>query len=172
MKDKIKILVIVIAAGLLTMLIILKLRPMLAFKLAAMKALKVYPKAIVENCEKIYRLETNHFKSGQFKGTYSPGMEKFSDKFPYGWTTINKILWSKNPEFKPIGLKTFTENGTGKQKTFLQFRNIEGGVFTLCAFLQYFGNNAGRWFSLDADLQAQYNAKLENIQTPLTNEVA
>jgi len=162
---------IAISAGLIVFLIILKIKPMIAFKLAVIRALKIYPRSIVENMERIFRLETAHFKSKQFKETYSPGMEKFANIYPYGWKTIARIIWNSSPKYKPIGLKTFTENQTGIQKTFIQFPSMEAGVFTLCAFLQYFNNNSGRWFSLDKDSQNIYNNSIAKIIPKITNEI-
>jgi hypothetical protein len=150
----------------------LKKHPMKAFQDAMIKARKYYSKEICDNAERIFRLETAHFKSGQFQGTYSPGMEKFSDTYPYGWKTLDKYVWSKHPEYKPIGLRTFTENGTGKQKTFVQFPSVEASLFTMCAFLQAFNNNPGRWFSLNTDLQIGYNQKISKINPVFSNGIA
>jgi hypothetical protein len=170
MKNISKIL-IAIAAGLIVLLIILKVKPILAFKLAAQRALKIYPRDVVENMERIFRLETAHFTSGQFKGTYSPGMEKFYDKYPYGWNTIAKIIWNVAPKYKPIGLQTFTENRTGIKKTFIKFPSVEASVMTVCAFLQYFNNNPGRWFSLDKNKQDKYNESINKINPEISNEL-
>jgi hypothetical protein len=170
MKPVTKI-IVAIAAGLIVFLIILKIKPMLAFKLAVKRALKVYPRPIVENMERIFRLETAHFKSNQFKQTYSPGMERFSDTYPYGWKTIAKIIWNASPQYKPIGLKEFTENQTGLKKTYIQFPSVEASVMTVCAFLQYFNNNPGRWFALDIDKQNTYNSSINNIIPTITNEM-
>jgi hypothetical protein len=136
------------------------------------KALKFFSSDIVKNAERIYRLETNHFKSGQFKGTYSPGMEKVSNTYPYGWSSLYNSIWKTNPEYKPIGLKTFTENQTGISKTFLKFPTFEAGFFTLCAFLKIFNNNPGRWFSLDKTQQEKYNKSISSINTDIYDSIS
>lgn len=176
MKNKIIYLLLFIAAGFITLKIILKRNSMEAIKLAIQRALKVFPKDIVENAERIFRLETNHFKSGQFLKTLSPGMEKFGEKYPYGWNTLDKIFWSKFPQYKPIGTSVHKEGtgvlGTGgKIKTFLSFPNMDASFFTLCAFLLHYKNNPGRWFSLDANSQQTYNNSIYKINAKFTNEL-
>lgn len=131
---------------------------------------KEYGLAIAQNVEKIYRLETANFTSGQFLGTFSAGMMKFASTFPYGWITVNNIIWKSKPEFAPIGVKSFKENvGLGGEgagvKEFLQFRDLKSGMFTLAAFLQHYGNNAGRWYSTDLQRQSSYNETLSKMDT-------
>lgn len=143
---------------------------MVAFGIAVKKALTMYPRAIVENAERIFRLETNHFKSGQFLGTLSPGMEKFGNIYPYGWNTVHTIIWKNSPQYAPIGFETFTENRTGIKKTFLKFPNMTASLITVCAFLQYYNNVPGRWFSTNANQQATYNKSIAGITPKITNE--
>jgi hypothetical protein len=148
----------------------LKLRPMIAFKIAIQKASKFYSKEILSNVEKIYRLESANFTSGQFLGTWSPGMEKAKDVYPYGWTSL-RPYWDANPLVKPVGLKTFTENGTGIKKTFIKFPTLNAGVFTLCKWLQNNGNKPAKWFSTNTASMANYQKKLDNINSSITNEI-
>jgi hypothetical protein len=170
MKNSWKIILYFLLFGGVTFLLILKFKPMIAFKLAVKKALGLYPRPVVENMEKIFRLETANFSSGQFKGTLSPGMEKFGSVYPYGWNTLKSVVWDKHPDWRPIGYKTFTENGTGKQKTFLSFPNLEASVMTICAFLSYYNNDPGRWFSTSESEKLSYNNKIKNIKPSITNE--
>lgn len=136
------------------------------------KALRFFSPEIVKNAERIYRLETNHFKSSQFKGTFSPGMEKASNVYPYGWTSLANSIWKSNPEYRPIDTKTYTENRTGIKKTFLKFPTFEAAFFTLCAFLKIFNNNPGRWFSTDTNQQSMYNEKIASIKAKIYDEIA
>jgi len=129
------------------------------------KALATFPKDVVSNAEKIYRLETDNFSSNQFIKTFSAGMEPSLSTYPYGWTSIANNLWSKHPEYKPSGFLPFIENGTGKTKNFLKFPNFEAGLFSLCAFLSLSGNNPGRWFSTNVNSQNLYNEKISKIKT-------
>lgn len=147
-----------------------KFSPMISMKQALKKALLDYDKSVVENCEKIYRLESNNFMSGQFLGTYSAGMEPAALNYPWGWNSM-KPFWDLYPEYKPIGLKTYRENGTGISKQFIQFPSVEAGVFSMCNWLTLFNNNPGRWFSTDATNQLVYNEKINKINATYTNEV-
>lgn len=119
---------------------------------------------IAKYVEKIYRLETNHLKSGQFKQTYSAGMEAFSEQYPYGWKTMHQIFWSKYPEYKPTGFITMKENQTGLTKKFLKFPNLLAAMLTLAKYIEYY-NNPARWYSTDAEAQKSYMKKLDNIKT-------
>lgn len=170
MKRHVIILLITLFVAAVVFYLLNKYKPMETIQEAFKNALNSFSPDIVRNAERIFRLESNHFKSGQYKGTLSPGMEKFSDSYPYGWKTLDKIFWSKNPKYKPTGLKTYTENGTGIKKTFIQFPNLTASVMTLCAFLQYYGNNPGRWFSLNPDSQNRYNESIKKITPTYTNE--
>jgi len=166
---------ILIISGILIIIIIIIVSQMglneNIIKKAFKYALSIYPRSIVENAERIFRLETNHFKSKQFEGTFSAGMEKFSDNFPYGWKTINNIFWEKNPAYKPIGFKKFIENQTGKTKYFLKFPSFLASLLTLCAFLDYYNNNPGRWFSTNPVSQNNYNVSIKKIKPYYTNEI-
>ena len=121
---------------------------------------------IAANIERIYRLETSHFKSGGFTKTGAAGMEAATGKeiYPYGWTSMVKSgAW---PKHKPTGIIYLTEGGTGKLKPFLKFDKISDAVMTLGYFLKYFNNNAGRWFASDSypAKQTEYANYIKNIR--------
>ena len=47
-----------------------------------------------QRLEQLFRWETSHFRSGQFKGGFSPGMEPSPNTnrvFPFGWTSLKKF---------------------------------------------------------------------------------
>ena len=124
---------------------------------------------IAKRVEQIYRLETANFTSKQFLETHSAGMMKFSDRFPYGWVTINNIFWWSNPEYAPIGTKAFIEGKGldetgGGMKEFLIFKDLKSAMLTLAEFIKYYGN-AGRWYSTDLSKQNLYINRLNQIQT-------
>lgn len=131
----------------------------------AFKELKKYynadESAVVE---KIMRLETNHFKSENFKKTGSGGMEIATGKtsFPYGWSTPLE-LW-KNDDFKPVGTLSMKENGTGKVKTFIVFPSVRAAVFTIAEIMKKRNWNAGSWFSNNPTEQAKYNQSINGIK--------
>ena len=49
----------------------------------------------------MYRLETSHFTSGQYKKCGTGGMEAHGDAPYYGW---DKAFFESHPQYKPIGL--------------------------------------------------------------------
>jgi hypothetical protein len=166
-EKNVKILVTVLLISLLLFAAYIKLSPIYYMKKAIKKALNYFDTDVVANCEKILRLESGNFTSGQFLGTYSAGMEPASPTYPYGWNSL-KNYWDTHPEYKPIGIKSYTENGTGIRKQFIQFSTVEAGVFTLCQWLTIFENNPGRWFSLNISEQTSYNEKISKINATFT----
>lgn len=132
-----------------------------AIKDALQKIKAKYGAAIAQMVERIYRLETRHFKSVQFLATGSPGMEKHSAKYPYGWASM-KPIWDANPQYRPTGFFTMPENVTGKVKTFIKFPSIEAGMFSLAEYLLKYP--AGRWYSTLPHEQAKYTASLNSIK--------
>jgi hypothetical protein len=132
---------------------------------------KHFPLWVLRSMEQMYRLETAHFTSGQFKGTYSPGMETFGKKFPYGWITVNREVWSKFPSAKPTGeLWTGREGGTGKQKSFLKFPSLMAAMTTVAGFINHYQNPA-RWYSTNTESQARYKNSLSKMKPRWTDEV-
>lgn len=122
-----------------------------------------YGRAIAESVEKIYRLETAHFKSDGWYRTLAPGMHPFSNSAPYGWSSVAQF-WATHPQYAPIGVTTLTEGGTGKSRDYLVFNGI-GGFMTLGHVMAKRNNNPGSWYSTDASAQATYNQTLSGINT-------
>jgi hypothetical protein len=131
---------------------------------ALKKAEKIYGTDAAALLERMYRRETAHFTSGQYKNTGSAGMEVGSSKkYPYGWSQPKK-LWENNPKYKPVGTYTTPENQTGIVKTFIKFPSVEAAVLTLAEVLKKRGWNAGSWYSRNKILQDGYNSKLNQIK--------
>ena len=171
MKSKVYIISIIVMVLIVGYFIYKKETIKIKFKRNLKSIMKKYGKAIAINVEKIYRLETNHFKSGQFKNTFSPGMESFGKKYPYGWNTMARVFWDDNILYRPVGFYKGKENQTGLTKTFLKFPNLKAAMFTLAAFLEHYGNNPGRWFSLDKEKQTAYNYSIYKFKTPIYDEI-
>lgn len=123
-----------------------------------------YGPKIANDIERIYRLETAHFTSGQYKKTYSAGMLKFSDNYPFGWTTPAEKLWHQNPQFSPVGEAHFNKHG--KNYTYLKFRDFESAARSLAVYLLIYPR--ARWNSTDLNNQKIYDSKLDNIKTIYT----
>jgi hypothetical protein len=121
--------------------------------------------------EQLYRLETAHFRSGQFKNTFSPGMERFGGGFPFGWYSLNNYFWKNWPEHKPTNLfYTGIEGGTGKRKTFLKFNNIIDAMATTLANARMKKSFAA-WYSNNKDSQKRYLESLNKINPKLAKNV-
>ena len=136
-----------------------------AFQVAKLK----YGSTIAGQAEQIYRKETRNFDSGQFRKTYTAGMEQATGKndFPYGWGSLNdflKLYPEYNGEFKLVQL---TENNTGIQKKFIYFPTLEGAVM----FLAYTINRRGRpgyWRAFDEDIASAYEKSLTSYPIKYT----
>ena len=127
-----------------------------AFQVAKSK----YGATIAGQAEQLYRKETRNFDSGQFRKTYTPGMEqaKGKDEFPYGWGSLNDFL-SQYPQYKgEFKLVQMAENTTGIQKKFVYFPTLEGAVMFVAYTINRRGN-PGYWRSFDeATAQAYANS--------------
>ena len=122
---------------------------------------------VARRVEQIYRLETNHFMSGQFLNTYSPGMERHAKNYPFGWKAM-KGYWDEMgfiPDFH-----TMPENKTGKSKTFLKFPNVLIPMRGLAMYVKQYSPE--RWYSLDPMKQSQYRDSLNSIKPKFVNSFA
>jgi hypothetical protein len=119
---------------------------------------------MAKTVERIYRLETGHFKSGQFLSTGSPGMLMHNIDFPYGWN-VCKQLWTNNENFAPVGNVDFTVGG--KKYTYLVFPTFNAAAMSLVEYLKKY--RPGRWFSKDDLGASNYEAKLNDITPKYVN---
>lgn len=123
-----------------------------------------YSDEVLRDVEKIFRLETNHFKSGQFKYTYSAGMEVHGSprrgNLVFGWD----IRHFANNSKLPNDYIEMPENQTGIKKKFIKFNTLTDSVRTLANYINKYKNPA-RWYSTEPTQQAEYLNKLSNIKT-------
>ena len=127
---------------------------------ALQKVKKVYGETIAKYVEQIYRVETAHFKSSQFLYTYSAGMLKFKDKYPYGWGNF-KTFWAVNPSYAPTNFYKIFVSRENKDFYYLGFNSLEAAMMTLA----YYVNKNGRlrWNSTLAKEQAIYQKALNSV---------
>lgn len=118
-----------------------------------------YGADIAKKVERIYRVETAHFTSGQYKKTFSPGMERHGEGFPFGWSSM-KDFWEKEGIIP--GFHTMTENKTGKIKTFLKLPDLASAMEGLAIYLQKYP--PGRWYSTKPESQAKYENTLATVR--------
>jgi hypothetical protein len=138
------------------------------FIAALPKVVTKYGKGIAEYVEKIYRLETAHFKSEQFKATGTPGMEAHGIAPNYGWYAP---FFVANPSYTPLGTHVMKENGTGREKTFIVMPSVEAAMMFLADYLKRY-DSPGRWYTTVPEKQAQYVATLNTIISRHTNTIA
>ena len=131
--------------------------------------IKKYGRQSAEIVEQLFRLETAHFTSVQWKVCNTAGMEVFAKEFPYGWSTLKKYADQNGLKASDFSTYTMTENRTGKQKTFIVFPNAYTSFMFVAFLLNSRGWNAGSWYSTDPIKQMTYMAKLTAITPKLTN---
>ena len=143
-------------------------------KAALLRIKENFGEKIAKDVEKVYRLETGHFKSTQFLNTYSAGMLKFGSIMPYGWRMLAPF-WAANPDLAPDGVYNVyvkenpvknvissTPKEGYKLFSYLAFPNIYAGMAALAAYIRHFGNVA-RWNSTNPVQQQKYLAHLNSI---------
>lgn len=118
---------------------------------------------IARQTEQLYRKETRHFDSGQFKKTLTPGMEAVKGergkKFPFGWGSLKTFL-NKYPKYNgDFYLVPMVENGTGKTKVFVGFPTLEGAIMFVAYTIKKRGH-AGLWRSFDKKIADRYLSSL------------
>jgi hypothetical protein len=116
--------------------------------------------------ERLFRLETAHFKSSQWTNARTPGMEIGGGvrTFPFGWSSLYEF--SKAYDYEPGDFSTWThpENRTGKIKTFIVFPNVKA-AFDFVGYLMNKRNwNFGSWYSTRPEYQQNYIDTLNTIR--------
>lgn len=150
-------------------------------KVALTKVYDQEGEATATTVERIYRLETNHFKSKQFKLTGTGGMESHAKTNPYGWY---KPFFTANPQYTPLGTTGLFEGPgmsgkggnaqvTDKQKQFVIMPSVEAGMMFLVDYSKRNANDGGfaRWYSTDAAKQEIYLNSLLNIKPRFVLEI-
>ena len=140
-------------------------------KLALGKVKEVYGLEHAKRLEQLFRNETAHFKSGNYKNTWSPGMESTRDIFPYGWKSL-ETFWLMHPQYAPIGLHKQVENTSVLAKSrgtrsFIKFENPLAAMMTVAHLIKIRGGRFGSWFSTNIDNQHKYEVELDKIKVRL-----
>lgn len=118
--------------------------------------------------ERLARLETANFSSGQWDLYNTPGMEAFTGSFPYGWSSLAEYINLTGMDPAAFYTGTMAENQTGIIKSFVGFPSKNEALEFLAWFIaNKRGGNFGKWFSLDSGAAAQYYATMQSIDTTL-----
>lgn len=140
-------------------------------KAAFQKCAEKYGVDYARKVEQLYRKETAHFTSGQFKKTLSPGMEisggtsSTKTVFPFGWSSLSKFIAS-NPGYpkSQFYVARMNENGTGIGKTFVGFPTMESAVMFTAWFIKNIrGGRFGYWYSLNETSALSYESNMSKI---------
>ncbi|MFK7004746.1 hypothetical protein, partial [Flavobacterium covae] len=132
-----------------------------------------YGEDIATIVEKMYRLETTHFTSGQYQHCGTGGMEVFGKSPYYGW---DSTTFKNHPEHTPIGTwsafegKALSEKGGNKQqkdkpKTFVKLPSVLAGMEYKAEYIKRYDGNYARWYNAnDVEAQEIYKEQLKGIR--------
>ncbi len=137
-----------------------------------------YGKDMAVIIERMYRDETRHFQSGQYKACGTGGMEAFGSAPYYGW---DKSFFESNPEFQPVGIWSAYENKgmsgqggnkqvTDRKKEFVILPSVLAGMEYKAFYIKKHNGNWARWHSTKASNQATYKKHIESIKPRFVNE--
>lgn len=113
--------------------------------------------------ERLFRLETAHFTSGQFKEGNSPGMVANKTTYPYGWSSLDEFARANSIDGRKFGIgRTFVVRG--KNYRYVTFPDFKTSLKFVAWFIR---NKRGgipeKWNSLNDAKAAEYKAKLNQI---------
>ncbi|WPQ61468.1 RHS repeat-associated core domain-containing protein [Chitinophaga sancti] len=133
--------------------------------------------------EKMYRLETSHFKSGGYKHTGTGGMEAKdgheNDAPYYGW---DKSIFQKYPEFTPTGIwlayegpgmsgKGGNAQVTDHPKSFVILPSVTAGMMLKADYIERYNGHYERWAGLTPSVQENYKKTLSGITPQIVREL-
>lgn len=147
------------------------------------KVASVYGNSMAKNVEKMYRLETSHFKSLQYMKTGTGGMEASGNGKPpyYGWGSLEAFT-EKYPEYAPAGTidmkegKGLSEVGgnkqiTSKSKTYIVMPSVEAGMMFMAHTINSRGGDPGTWHSTEEAAQEAYTKSLKYIKSDISDKL-
>lgn len=147
-------------------------------KLALRTIYNKYGKDMAVIIERMYRDETRHFQSMQYRRCGTGGMEAFGQPPYYGW---DAKFFEAAPEFSPIGIwEAFENKGmstqggnqqvTDRKKRFVVLPSVLAGMEYKVSYINKHGGNWARWHSTDTSVQSVYRTHIEAIRAKFVNE--
>jgi len=130
--------------------------------------------------ERMYRDETGHFKSLQYRHCGTGGMEAFGNPPYYGW---DKNFFENNPSYKPVGTWSAFENKgksglggnvqvTDKKKTFIKFPSVLAAMEYKVFYINKYDGNWARWHNAsDANVQKAYREYISKIKPKISDSL-
>jgi hypothetical protein len=112
--------------------------------------------------EQLYRWETGHFESGQFKEGYSPGMVATKTTYPFGWPSLDEYNRANSIDGRRYSVgRTFVVRG--KNYRYVKFPDFKTALNFVAWFIRNKrGGMVQKWNSLDP---IAYNKYLNDINT-------
>ncbi|QDL61911.1 hypothetical protein FEM43_16065 [Klebsiella pneumoniae] len=147
-------------------------------KEALCKIYNKYGKNMSVIVERMFRIETKHFTSGQYQHCGAPGMEVHGAPPAYGWSSD---FFSQHPEYQPTGIWSKKEGRglsgqggnsqvTDKPKQFVVFDSVESSMEYIVYYINKHGGNYARWYSTQDSAQKLYREECGAIKPRFTNE--
>jgi len=118
---------------------------------AILQIQKEYGTDTAKLIEKMMRLETAHFKSGQYKLTGSAGMEQGK--------------WQDIPTGATDGYIEIKDNQDGHLGKFIVWHSVTDFARYLAEYIKRHDNNYARWNSTKEPLQAEYRKRVNEIKS-------
>lgn len=132
-----------------------------------------YGRVTAEIIEKMYRTETRHFQSMQYRRCGTGGMEVHGEAPYYGW---NSAFFTEAPTgtwsaFEGAGLSGAGGNQqvTTHRKVFVVVSSVKIGMEFKAKYIAGHGGNYARWYSTDPHAQALYRQTLDGITPRIVN---
>lgn len=131
---------------------------------------------LVTIIEKMYRLETAHFKSKQYQNCGTGGMEVFGKAPYYGW---DSSLFTEPPigswsafEGKGLSEKGGNEQVTDRKKEFVKLSSVLVGMEYKAKYIIKYNGNYERWYNKNnTSHQLQYRNSLKNIKARFIEKI-
>jgi RHS repeat-associated protein len=132
-----------------------------------------FGKEMARNVERMYRMETSHFTSAQYRHTGTGGMEVHGPPPYYGWTPS----YFTQP---PVGVYSIFENKglsgvggnaqvTNRPKQFVIMPSVVAAMMFKANYIQGHDGNYARWFSTNPQTQEIYRKKIQAITPKIVN---
>lgn len=110
--------------------------------------------------ERMFRIETKHFTSGQYQHCGAPGMEVHGAPPAYGWSSdfsrniqnINRLGFGVK-EGRGLSGQGGNAQVTDKPKQFVVFDSVESSMEYIVYYINKHGGNYARWYSTQDSAQ-------------------
>ncbi|WP_433810295.1 M23 family metallopeptidase [Flavobacterium johnsoniae] len=147
-------------------------------RMALLKVYKEYGEKTAIIVEKMYRLETDHFKSEQYQYCGTGGMEVFGKAPYYGW---DSSTFKQHPEYTPVGTWSAMENegldskgGNAQQKdkpkNFVKLPSVLAGMIYKADYINRYDGNYASWYNKsNSEAQEKYRESLKGIIPRIVN---